>query len=92
MTHPHDRSGQEPGASPTVSILTVPALLGGLVLGFLAGYFLVWWGALVVIAVVMGAFAAVVSGRERDAATALILGTVLGYGGVLLLATFRGAL
>lgn len=89
-THGDDRSSGS--SSPTVSVLTVPALFGGLVLGFMVGYWLVWWGALVVVVVAMAAFGAVAAGRERDAATALILGTVLGYGGVLLLAAFRGAL
>lgn len=100
MNRPGDRPGRPTddgrdgggSTSPTVSVLTVPALFGGLVLGFMLGYWLVWWGALVVVVVAMAAFGAVVAGRERDAATALILGTVLGYGGVLLLAAFRGGL
>lgn len=88
----HEPAAPPGEASPTVSVLTVPALLVGLLVGFLAAYFLVWWGLPIVLVIAMAAFGAVVAGRERDAATALILGTGLGYAGVILLAVFRGAL
>lgn len=83
---------QTPGGSTPVSPMTIPLLTGTLVLGFLAGYFGLWWGLLVVAAVLLGAFSAVLAGRSRDAATAAVLGIVLGYGGVMLLAAFRGVL
>lgn len=83
----------EPGAPVEVSPLTVPGLLGGIVLGFLAGYFFLGWGAFVLLLVVLGALGAVLRGSEhREAAFALVLGTALGYGGVILLALFRDAL
>lgn len=94
MSHrpaPPQPSAEESRSQP-VSAATVPLLFGGLVLGFLAGYFLTWWGALVVVMVVIGAISAVLSGRSRDAATGAILGTVLGYLGVIAVALFRGAL
>lgn len=88
MSEPGDRDG----GSPTVSPVAVPLLLGGVTLGFLAGYIFLWWGLLVVGAVALAAVAMVFSGRSRDGATAAILGTVVGYGLVLLLAVFRGVL
>ncbi|EWS82911.1 hypothetical protein [Brachybacterium phenoliresistens] len=76
-----------------VSPLTVPALFLGLVVGFLAAYFFLGWGAFVLVAVVVGALSALVRGsRHREAAIALVLGTAVGYCGVILLALFRGAL
>ncbi|WP_106506660.1 hypothetical protein [Brachybacterium timonense] len=75
-----------------VSALTVPLLLGGVVLGFLAGYFFVWWGTVVVLFVLMGAFSAAIAGRSRDAAAAAALGTVVGYVLVLLLGVFKGVI
>lgn len=88
MTEP----GEREGGSPTVSPVAVPLLLGGVTLGFFAGYVFLWWGLLIVGAVVFAAVAMVLSGRSRDGATAAILGTVVGYGLVLLLAVFRGVL
>ena len=82
----------EGGGSPRVSPFAVPLLLGGVILGFIAGYVFLWWGLLLVGVVVLAAAAMVFSGRSRDGATAAILGTVAGYGLVLLLAVFRGVL
>src|SRR5699024_9568295 len=82
----------EGGGSPKVSPFAVPLLLGGVILGFVAGYVFLWWGLLLVGVVVLAAAAMVFSGRSRDGATAAILGTVAGYGLVLLLAVFRGVL
>lgn len=82
----------EGGGSPRVSPFTVPLLLGGVILGFAAGYLFLWWGLLLVGVVVLTAVAMVFSGRSRDGATAAILGTVAGYVLVLLLAVFRGVL
>lgn len=86
---------QRPGSgsgSPTVSPLMVPMLFLGLVLGFLAGYFFVWWGLLVVVAVLVIAASMVLTGRSRDGATGVVVGVVLGYAGIILVALFRGAL
>lgn len=85
-------TGPERSGSPRVSPFTAPLLLGGVTLGFLAGYFFLWWGLLVVAIVVLAAVAMVLSGRSRDGATAAILGTSAGYVLVLLLAVFRGVL
>jgi hypothetical protein len=68
----------------------IPLLVLGLVLGFLAGYFLLWWGLLVVLAVLVAAFSMVLRGRSREGATGAIVGVLLGYAGVILLALFRG--
>lgn len=89
MTGPNERPESQ---SPTVSPLMVPLLALGLVIGFLAGSFLQWWGLLVVLAVLLAAFSMVLRGRSRDAATGAVVGVVLGYGGVILLALFRGVL
>lgn len=89
MTGAERKPGQ---GSPTVSAATIPLLFLGLVIGFFAGYFLLWWGVLVVIALSAAAFAAVMAGKSRDAATAAILGVVAGYGILVLLAIFRGVL
>ncbi|AXK47165.1 hypothetical protein DXU92_13115 [Brachybacterium saurashtrense] len=70
----------------------VPMLMLGLLLGFLAGYFLLWWGALVVLAVMGTAAAMVVAGRSRDGATGVVAGVLMGYLGILLVALFRGVL
>ena len=53
-------------------------------------YFLLWWGALVVLAVVVAAISTVLRGRSRDGATGAIAGVLLGYAGVILVALFRG--
>ncbi|NMA75666.1 MAG: hypothetical protein GX960_00145 [Actinomycetales bacterium] len=70
----------------------VPMLLLGIIVGFFAGYFFVWWGLLAVIAVIVIAASMVFSGRDRDGATGAVAGVVMGYGGVILLALFRGVL
>jgi hypothetical protein len=68
-------------------------LLGGLVVGFLSCYFLLWWGALVIGVLVLGILSATLAGKlARDAAVGGTLGLVVGYVGVLALAAFRGAL
>ena len=51
-----------------------------------------WWGALVVLGVIVAAVSLVLRGRSRDGATGAIAGVLLGYAGVILLALFRGAL
>ena len=89
MSDPGRRQGE---GSPTISPAAVPLLLLGLIVGFLAGYFLLWWGLFVVLAVLVGAVAMVVRGGSRDAGTGVILGVLAGYGVVILLAAFRGAL
>lgn len=83
--------GEEQQSTP-VSPATIPLLFLGLMVGFLSGYFLLWWGLAIVTAVCVGAFAMVMSGRSRDAATGAILGVVAGYGLVMLVALFRGVL
>ena len=86
------QSGRPDGQSPTVSPLMVSLLFLGLVIGFIAGYWLLWWGLLVVAAVLLAAFSMVLRGRSRDGATGAVVGVVLGYGGVILLALFRGVI
>ncbi|WP_241155402.1 hypothetical protein [Brachybacterium sp. EE-P12] len=91
-----DRASRGTGAerdgsgSTPVSPLMIPLLVAGLAIGFLAGYFLLWWGALVVLAVVVAAISTVLRGRSRDGATGAIAGVLLGYAGVILVALFRG--
>lgn len=86
-------SGQSSGGgSPTVSPLMIPLLFVGLIVGFIAGYFFLWWGLIAVIAVLVAAFMMVLSGRSRDGATGAVVGVLLGYAGVMLLALFRGVL
>lgn len=85
--------GRSPeSGSPQVSPATIPLLFLGLMVGFFAGYFFVWWGLLAVLAVCVIAFTRVFAGKSRDAATAAILGVVAGYVIVILLALFRGVL
>ncbi|WP_394214754.1 hypothetical protein [Brachybacterium vulturis] len=88
---PSQRSGSGDGSTP-ISPLLVPMLLGGIVIGFLAGYFFVWWGLIVVAAVLVAAASMVLTGRSRDGATGAVVGVLLGYLGVILVALFRGAL
>ena len=91
-----DRASRGTGAerdgsgSTPVSPLMIPLLVAGLAIGFLAGYFLLWGGALVVLAVVVAAISTVLRGRSRDGATGAIAGVLLGYAGVILVALFRG--
>ena len=91
-----DRASRGTGAerdgsgSTPVSPLMIPLLVAGLAIGFLAGHFLLWWGALVVLAVVVAAISTVLRGRSRDGATGAIAGVLLGYAGVILVALFRG--
>src|SRR5699024_7809660 len=47
----------EGGGSPKVSPFAVPLLLGGVILGFVAGYVFLWWGLLLVGVVVLAAAA-----------------------------------
>ena len=82
-------SGQEPAP---VSPLMIQLLVVGLAIGFFSGYFLLWWGALVVLGVIVAAVSLVLRGRSRDGATGAVAGVLLGYAGVILLALFRGAL
>lgn len=82
-------SGQQPAP---VSPLMIPLLVLGLAIGFLSGYFLLGWGALVVLGVIVAAVSLVLRGRSRDGATGAIAGVLLGYAGVILVALFRGAL
>lgn len=85
--------GRRPGeGSSTISPAAVPLLLLGLIVGFLAGYFLLWWGLIIVFAVLLGVVAVVVRGGNRDGATGALLGLLAGYGIVILLAAFRGVL
>ncbi|MCL6423488.1 hypothetical protein Bequi_08815 [Brachybacterium sp. JHP9] len=66
-------------------------LLLGIVLGFLLAYFLVGWGGLVVLGLVIWGVSAVFTGRlPLDGAIAGALGLALGYGGIMLVALFRG--
>lgn len=96
MNGPSGRPGsaQRPGGggSPEVSPLMIPMLFLGIVLGFLAGYFLTWLGLLVVGAVLLVAVLMVLSGRNRDGATGAVVGVLLGYLGIMLVALFRGVL
>lgn len=97
MNHPSQRPGPSQrsgsgGGSTSVSPLLVPMLFGGIVLGFLAGYFFVWWGLVAVAAVLVIAASMVLTGRSRDGATGAVVGVLLGYVGVLLVALFRGVL
>ncbi|WP_341855274.1 hypothetical protein [Brachybacterium sp. GPGPB12] len=70
----------------------IPPLVLGLAIGFFSGYFLLGWGALVVLGVIVAAVSLVLRGRSRDGATGAIAGVLLGYAGVILVALFRGAL
>ncbi|ATG55045.1 hypothetical protein CFK41_09890 [Brachybacterium ginsengisoli] len=94
MSGPSRRPGspqEDPrGGSAEISPLMIPMLFLGIVVGFLAGYFLLWWGLLVVAAVLGLAVTMVFSGRSRDAATGAVLGVLLGYIGLILVAFFRG--
>lgn len=82
-----------PGEEPEpISPLMIPMLFVGLVIGFVAGYFFLWWGLIAVLAVVIAAVSFVLRGRSRDGATGIIAGVLLGYVGVLLLALFRGVI
>lgn len=89
MNRPVDQPG---GESAPISPLMIPMLLLGLIIGFFAGYFFLWWGLLAVAAVLLAAASMVFSGRNRDGATGAVVGVLLGYAGVLLLAFFRGVL
>ena len=89
MNRQSDSTGQQ---SPTVSPLMIPLLFLGIIVGFLAGYFLVWWGLAVVAAVVLAAVSMVFTGRSREGATGAVVGVLLGYGGIILVALFRGVL
>ena len=78
--------------STPVSPLLVPMLFLGLLIGFAAGYFLLWWGLLAVVAVCGVAASLVFTGRSRDGATGAVVGVLLGYLGIMLVAWFRGVL
>ena len=83
----------EPREPAAISPAAVPLLFLGLLVGFFSGYFLLWWGAIAVLAAVVLAAVLLASGRGRDgAATALLLGTLGSYVVVMLLAAFRGVL
>jgi hypothetical protein len=95
MNHPNQRPA--PGAddgrrSRPVSPLMIPMLFLGLVIGFLAGYFFLWWGLVAVAVVLLAAASLVLTGRSRDGATGAVGGVLIGYVGILLVALFRGAL
>ncbi|HIY23601.1 MAG TPA: hypothetical protein H9837_04730 [Candidatus Brachybacterium merdigallinarum] len=79
------------GRAPQVAPLTVPLLFLGMIVGFFAGYLLAWWGLIVLGALLMAAVSMVIRGGPRDAATALMLGSVGAYIVVILLAVFYGA-
>lgn len=89
MNRPSEETGQQ---SPTVSPLMIPLLFLGIIVGFFAAYFLKWWGLAVVAAVVLAAVSMVFTGRSREGATGAIVGVLLGYGGIILVALFRGGL
>lgn len=78
--------------SAPVSPLAVPLLMLGLLVGFLSGYMLLWWGAVIVLVAALIALSMAVSGTHRDAAAALVVGTAGSYLVVMLLAGFRGVL
>lgn len=96
MNHPSQRSGPSQssgsGGSTPVSPLLVPMLFLGIVIGFLAGYFFTWWGLIAVAAVLVIAASVVLTGRSRDGATGVVVGVLLGYLGIMLVALFRGVL
>jgi hypothetical protein len=102
VNHPNQRSGRgdrsgrsdhdRSRSSTPVSPLMVPMLFVGLLVGFVAGYFLLWWGLVAVAAVLAIAASLVLTGRSRDGATGIVTGVVLGYLGIMLVALFRGAL
>ena len=97
MNHPLQRSGpsQDRGddrRSTPVSPLMVPLLFVGLLIGFVAGYFFIWWGLIAVAAVLIASVAMVLRGKSRDGATGAITGVLLGYVGIMLVALFRGVL
>ena len=75
-----------------MSPLLVPLLFVGLLIGFVAGYFFLWWGLVAVAAVLVVAASMVLTGRSRDGASGAVVGVLLGYLGVMLVALFRGAL
>ncbi|MFC7374291.1 hypothetical protein ACFQS2_11405 [Brachybacterium sp. GCM10030267] len=87
------RPQQQPGQGrTTVSPLAIPLLFAGLMIGFFAGYFFLWWGILAVLAVALGALWMVLAGHSREAAASAIGGVAVGYVILLLLAVFRGVL
>lgn len=87
-----DPGSASPQRGPAVSAATIPLLFLGLMVGFFSGYFLLWWGLAVVVAVCVLAFTMVMSGKSRDAATGAVVGVVAGFGLLLLVALFRGVL
>lgn len=93
MSPAPERGGQEERRSPEVSPTVVPLLFGGLLLGFALGYFLVWWGLVVIALLGIGALSLVLSGTgPRDGIGAGLVGTLLGFVGILAVALFRGGL
>lgn len=80
--------GAAPRPEPVpVATLTVPALLGGLVVGIVSGYLLGPWAGVLVLVVAVGAvLLAALRPDQREVAVAGAGGIVLGYGGVMLLA------
>ena len=95
MNHPSQRSDSPGGggsSSTPVSPMLVPMLFVGLVIDFLAGYFFLWKGLIVVAAVLLIAVSTVLTGRSRDGAAGAVVGVLLGYLGILLVALFRGVL
>ena len=95
MNHPSQRSGSPGGggsSSTPVSPILVPMRFVGLVIGFLAGYFFLWKGLIVVAAVLLITVSTVMTGRSRDGAAGAVVGVLLGYLGILLVAFFRGVL
>ena len=78
--------------STPVSPLLVPMLFLGLIIGFIAGYALLWWGLLAVAAVCGVSASLVFAGRNRDGATGAVVGVLLGYLGIMLVAWFRGVI
>lgn len=96
MSHPNQRPSNDRRAdgrrSTPVSPLMIPLLFLGIVIGFVAGYFFLWWGLVAVVAVLGIAASLVFTGRSRDGATGIVAGVLLGYLGIMLVALFRGAL
>lgn len=69
-----------------VAPLTIPALLGLLVLTAAATYLLGPWVGVGVLAVLLaGAALAAARPDQREVAVAAVLGAIVGYGGVMLL-------
>lgn len=90
--HPKSKDAELPEVEP-LSPLAPPLLAVGLLLGFFATYFLVWW-ALILVGVlgIATVNAAISDAPRRQPLSALTAGVAIGVVGMLAVAAFRGGL